>query len=131
MDRDSRHIEPRSRACSPRRSRSRVFALDLLRRDHLHRLDGRRDRRNGEPLELVYVPAPSWQPALIAFGLAAVLASIFTWWPYGVAGAIVALFALRGLDQGRPRRLRRLPRKQRVATAVLPRCRCARAKRDS
>ena len=44
------------------------------------------ESRNGEPVELVYVPESSWQPALIAFGLAAVLASLFTWWPYGVVG---------------------------------------------
>ena len=47
------------------------------------------------------MPEPSWQPALIAFGLAAVLASIFTWWPYGVIGAVLALVALRRMD---PRR---------------------------
>ena len=52
------------------------------------------DRRNGEPTELVYLPAPSWQPALLAAGLAGVVASLFTWWPYGVIGAVVALVSL-------------------------------------
>jgi hypothetical protein len=78
------------------------------------------DRRNGEPLELVYVPASSWQPALIALGLAAVIASLFTWWPYGVAGGIVALFALRGWIRDARADYTRMPRHQRVATAVLP-----------
>jgi hypothetical protein len=78
------------------------------------------DRRNGEPLELVYVPESSWQPALIAFGLAAVIASLFTWWPYGVIGAIVALFALRAWIKDAREDYDRLPRKQRVATAVIP-----------
>jgi len=78
------------------------------------------DRRNGEPVELVYLPEPSWQPVLIAFGLAAVLASLFTWWPYGVAGAIVALFALRAWIRDARRDYSRLPREQRVATAVIP-----------
>jgi uncharacterized integral membrane protein len=78
------------------------------------------DRRNGEPVELVYLPESSWQPALIAFGLAAVVASLFTWWPYGVAGAIVALFALRGWIRDARRDYSRLPREQRVATAVIP-----------
>ena len=77
------------------------------------------DRRNGQPLELVYLPEPSWQPALIAFGLAAVIASLFTWWPYGVAGAIVALFALRAWIKDSREGFDRLPRKQRVATAVI------------
>ena len=90
------------------------------------------DRRNGEPLELVYVPESSWQPALIAFGLAAVLASIFTWWPYGVAGAVVALFALRAWIRDARADFSRLPRKQRVATAVIPAVPLQRtAKRDS
>ena len=78
------------------------------------------DRRNGEPLELVYVPEPSWQPALIAFGLA------------GVVGAIVALFALRAWIRDARDDFNRLPRKQRIATAVLPAVPLQRsAKRDS
>ncbi|MDX6581290.1 MAG: hypothetical protein QOI10_474 [Solirubrobacterales bacterium] len=78
------------------------------------------DRRNGEPLELVYVPESSWQPALIAFGLAAALAGLFTWWPYGVAGAIVALFALGAWIRDARQNFNRLPRKQRIVTAVIP-----------
>jgi hypothetical protein len=78
------------------------------------------DRRNGEPLELVYVPASSWQPALIAFGLAAVVASIFTWWPYGVIGAVVALGALWAWIRDARSDFNLLPRKQRIATAVIP-----------
>jgi hypothetical protein len=90
------------------------------------------DRRNGEPLELVYVPEPSWQPALIAFGLAGVVASLFTWWPYGVVGAVVALFALRAWIRDARDDFNRLPRKQRIATAVLPAVPLQRsAKRDS
>jgi len=78
------------------------------------------ERRNGEPIELVYMPESSWQPMLIAFGLAAVIASLFTWWPYGVIGAVVALFALRSWIRDARRDYRRLPREQRVATAVIP-----------
>ena len=59
------------------------------------------DRRNGEPTELVYLPEPSWQPVLLAAGLAGVVASLFTWWPYGVVGAVVAAGRALGLD---PRR---------------------------
>lgn len=80
------------------------------------------DRRNGEPTatELVYLPEPSWQPALIAFGLAAVLVSLFTWWPYGVIGAVVALAALRAWARDASRDYSKLPRRQRVATSVIP-----------
>ena len=48
------------------------------------------------------------------------LASLFTWWPYGVVGAIVALFALRAWIRDARRDYARLPRHQRVATAVIP-----------
>jgi hypothetical protein len=78
------------------------------------------DRRNGEPVELVYVPESSWQPAMIAFGLAAVIAGIFTWWPYGVIGGIVALAGLLGWIRDARHGFDRLPRKQPIATAVLP-----------
>ena len=89
------------------------------------------DRRNGEPLELVYVPESSWQPALIAFGLAAVIASLFTWWPYGVIGAVVALGALLAWIRDARYDYNRLPRKQRVATSVLPAVPLSRSKRES
>jgi hypothetical protein len=90
------------------------------------------DRRNGESLELVYVPEPSWQPALIAFGLAAVLASLFTWWPYGVIGGVIALFALLAWIRDARSDFSRLPRRQRTATAVIPAVPLRRtAKRDS
>lgn len=78
------------------------------------------EQRNGEPVELVYVPQPSWQPALIAFGLAAVIASLFTWWPYGVVGAVVALFAARAWVADARSDFGRLPRRQSIATAVIP-----------
>ncbi len=89
------------------------------------------DRRNGESLELVYVPESSWQPALIAFGLAALIASLFTWWPYGVAGAIIALFALRAWVRDAREDYSRLPRRQRIATAVIPAVPLERTKRDA
>jgi len=76
--------------------------------------------RNGEPTELVYIPEPSWQPALIAFGLAAIFASLFTWWPYGVIGAVVVLAALRSWFKDMSSDYSKLPRRQRVATSVIP-----------
>jgi hypothetical protein len=78
------------------------------------------ESRNGEPTELVYLPESSWQPALIAFGLAAVIASLFTWWPYGVIGAVIALAALRSWIVDSGRNYDKLPRRQRVATSVIP-----------
>jgi hypothetical protein len=78
------------------------------------------DRSDREPTELIYLPEPSWHPALIAAGLAAVLASIFTWWPYGVVGAVVALLALRAWIRDARQDFGRLPRRQRITTAVIP-----------
>jgi len=70
--------------------------------------------------ELVYVPEPSWLPALAAFGLAAVLAGIFVWWPYGVIGGLVALVTIVKMCRGTSEEIARLPRHQKVTTAVLP-----------
>jgi hypothetical protein len=78
------------------------------------------ERRNGEPTELVYLPASSWQPALLAAGLGGVIASLFTWWPYGVVGAVVALIALLAWIRDSRRDFSRLPRKQRLTSAVIP-----------
>ena len=78
------------------------------------------ERRNGEPSELLYLPPPSWQPALLAAGLAGVVASLFTWWPYGVVGALVALAALWAWIRDARREFSRLPREQRISAAVIP-----------
>jgi hypothetical protein len=78
------------------------------------------DNHNTDPAELIYLPEPSWAPLMLAAGLAAVLASFFTWWPYGVAGAIVALFAIRAWIADSRQDYGRLPRHQRVTSAVLP-----------
>jgi len=73
-----------------------------------------------EATELVYVPEPSWLPAIAAVGLGLVLAGIFVWWPYGVAGAIMALVAIVGMFRGMTDNVTRLPRRQKLTTAVLP-----------
>jgi hypothetical protein len=75
---------------------------------------------NSDAPELIYPPPSSWYPALIAFGLAAVVGSLFTWWPYGVAGAIVALFALGAWIRDARASFMRLPRRQRLTATVIP-----------
>ncbi|HXH83820.1 MAG TPA: hypothetical protein VNN07_12960 [Candidatus Tectomicrobia bacterium] len=70
--------------------------------------------------ELVYVPEPSWLPAVFVVGLLGVLAGIFVWWPYGVIGALIALPALAGMWRGANESVERLPRRQKLTTAVLP-----------
>lgn len=78
------------------------------------------DRRNGEPTELVYLPVSSWQPILLAAGIGGVIASLFIWWPYGVVGAVVALLAALSWVRDSREDFFRLPRSQRVSTAVIP-----------
>ncbi len=73
-----------------------------------------------EPGELVYVPKPSWLPALAASGLTAVLAGLFAGWPYAIAGGVLVLLSLRAWARETGDDIERLPRGQRVMTAVLP-----------
>ena len=70
--------------------------------------------------ELVYVPEPSWDPAILALGLAAVVAGLFVWWPYGAIGAIVAIVAAVRMYRSVGENVDRLPRRQKLTTAVLP-----------
>jgi hypothetical protein len=76
--------------------------------------------RTPEATELVYVPEPSWMPALFAFGLLGVLAGIFIWWPYGAIGALIALPCLVVMFRRAAADVDRLPRRQKLTTAVLP-----------
>ena len=78
------------------------------------------ERSNGSGPELVYLSEPSWYPPLVAVGLAAVVGSIFTWWPYGAVGAIVAVVALFGWIRQARGSYDVLPREQRVTVGVIP-----------
>jgi hypothetical protein len=78
------------------------------------------ERRVPEPTELVYPPRSSWLPLLIAAGIAALGVSIFKGWPYAVAGAIIFLIALRRWVVETRDDVDRLPRRQRLTTAVIP-----------
>jgi len=73
-----------------------------------------------EATELVYVPEPSWDPALLALGLALVVAGLFVWFPYGVIGAVIAIGAIMRMFRGTTDEVERLPRRQKLTTAVLP-----------
>jgi hypothetical protein len=77
-------------------------------------------RRAEQPTELVYAPGPSWAPVLAAAGLAVVGIGLFAGWVYSIAGGLIALGALWSWIGGVGRDIGRLPRRQRVSTAVLP-----------
>lgn len=70
--------------------------------------------------ELVYVPEPSWDPALLAVGLALGVAGIFIWWPYGAIGALIAIVSIVRMFRSTDDSVERLPRRQKLTTAVLP-----------
>jgi len=73
-----------------------------------------------EPTELVYLPRPSWLPALTALGVALVVVGLFAWWPYGAIGALIALVSIIAWIRGSAGETSRLPMQQRPASAVLP-----------
>ena len=77
-------------------------------------------RRAEQPTELVYVPGPSWAPVLAAAGLAVLGIGLFAGWVYSIAGGVIALGALWAWIGGVGRDIGRLPRRQRLSTAVLP-----------
>jgi hypothetical protein len=73
-----------------------------------------------KPTEVVYMPGPSVHPALFAFGLAAVIVGLFSWWPYAVIGGAIALFSLIGWLRSNRAEIGRMPRHQRTDTAPIP-----------
>ncbi|MEK6252843.1 MAG: hypothetical protein AABM43_13130 [Actinomycetota bacterium] len=78
------------------------------------------------PTELVYLPRPSWAPALLAFGALMIVNGIygegilFRGWVYMLVGAVVALAALRSMIVGAVRDFYERPRQQRQGATVLP-----------
>jgi hypothetical protein len=73
-----------------------------------------------EPTELVYIPKPTWVPAIMALGLTLVVVGLFTLWAYSLIGGVIALLALWSWIGHARREAARLPREQRPTTAVLP-----------
>jgi hypothetical protein len=79
-----------------------------------------------EPTELIHLPRSSWAPALFALGILGVVGGIFAegflfrGWVYMIAGAVLALAALRSMVKEASREFYELPRRQRPSTSVLP-----------
>ncbi len=73
-----------------------------------------------EPTELVYLPKASALPALFAGGLAGVIIGIYSWWPYAVAGALVAIVALLAWLRQNREEIAAMPREQHTDTAPIP-----------
>jgi len=73
-----------------------------------------------EPTERIFLPTSSVLPALFAAGLAGAIIGIYAWWPYSVAGAIVAIIALVAWVKQAGRETAALPREQHTDTAPIP-----------
>jgi hypothetical protein len=73
-----------------------------------------------EPTELIYLPSPSWAPALTAVGLAAVAIGAFAGWVISLIGGIVLIRAGLYWYRDYVEQAERLPRRQRLTSAVIP-----------
>ena len=73
-----------------------------------------------EPTESVYLPRPTAYPALVAFGLAAVIVGLYSWWPYAAVGGLIALVSLMAWLRTNRREIARMPREQHTDTAPIP-----------
>jgi hypothetical protein len=73
-----------------------------------------------KPTESIYLPRPSMSPALLAFGVAAVIVGLYAWWPYSVIGGFIALLSLIGWLRSNRAEIERMPRRQATDTAPIP-----------
>ena len=73
-----------------------------------------------KPTELIFLAAPSALPALVAIGIAAVVVGLYSWWPYSVAGGLLALISLIAWLRVNRDEIDRMPTEQRPDTAPIP-----------
>jgi len=79
-----------------------------------------------EPTETIQMPAPSWAPFILAFGILGLLAGIFATgfmfpsWCFAVIGIVLVIGALRSLARKGSRAFYSLPREQQDVRAELP-----------
>lgn len=73
-----------------------------------------------DPTELIYVPSPSWAPALVAAGVALILAATFMGTALWVIGAIVLFLGIRSWWWLANDEISHMRRSQRTDTAVIP-----------
>ena len=73
-----------------------------------------------EPTERIFLSGASPYPALFAVGLAAVIVGLYAWWPYSVAGALIALVSLAGWMKRNRAEIARMPNRQHTDTAPIP-----------
>ena len=72
------------------------------------------------PTERIYLSRPTPLPALLALGIAAVVVGLFAWWPYAVAGALIAVISFFAWMASNRREIARMPTEQHTDTAPIP-----------
>lgn len=78
------------------------------------------EQRVPEPTELIYVPGPSWAPAIVAAGLAIVIAGTYTAWFWSAIGFFILLLGARSWWRQSDDEVSRMRRSQTTDTAVIP-----------
>jgi hypothetical protein len=73
-----------------------------------------------KPTEVIHLSKPSPHPALLAVGLAAVIVGLYSWWPYSVAGGLIAIGSLLAWLRANRGEIARMPRRQQTDTAPVP-----------
>jgi hypothetical protein len=73
-----------------------------------------------KPTELIYLPRASVLPALVAIGIAAVVVGLYAWWPYSVAGGLIAFVCLIAWLRINKAEIAKMPIEQRPDTAPIP-----------
>jgi hypothetical protein len=72
------------------------------------------------PTEQIYLPSSSAFPALVALGIAAVVVGLYAWWPYSLAGALIALASLVGWLRRNRDEIAAMPNRQPLDSAPIP-----------
>jgi hypothetical protein len=75
---------------------------------------------SAEPSELIYVPANSWAPIIVAAGLALLLVGLFKGWFIILVGVFILLLGLRSWWRLSNDEISRMRREQETDTAVIP-----------
>ena len=73
-----------------------------------------------QPTERIFLSPASALPALLAIGIAGVVIGLYSWFPYAIAGAALALISLFAWLRTNRREIARMPNRQPTDTAPIP-----------
>lgn len=73
-----------------------------------------------KPTELIFLPEPSWLPAIAAAAVAGLVIGLYSWFPYAIVGGVVAVIVLIAWIRRTGSDINRMPREQDTDTAPVP-----------